>query len=471
MTQSTKERSLVSFLQEFSIPLIAGVLLALVAANLWPQAYEYWFGSGHDGHHFQFGHLTIFGHHLTLHFLVNDIFMVFFFGIATKEIVEATLPGGSLNPIRKALNPLLATLGGVLGPVLAFFLALFVAYRQGMFPADVEFGELRRGWGIPTATDIALAWLVARAVFGKGHPAINFLLLLAVADDAIGLGIIAVFYGDPTHPTRALFLLLVLAAMGVALALRRANVQKWWPYIFIAGSISWCGLVLARLHPALALCFVVPFLPPPQQDTGLFAESDEVDLHLVQARHSPLHQFEHSMKGFVEFGLFFFALANAGVAFGGIGMMTWVILGALVVGKTGGIFLCGWMATKVGLPLPARMGMKELAMAGFIAALGLTVALFVSGAAFPENAVLQGQAKMGALFSGFVAVVAIVLGRAFGLSRGDVPADDPEGSRGRTPAEAPPVGGPAPDLPGIRPSHGGSPAMASREGRSQGKSD
>ena len=34
----------------------------------------------------------------------------------------------------------------------------------------------------------------------KGHPAINFLLLLAIVDDAIGLGIIAVFYGDPQNP-------------------------------------------------------------------------------------------------------------------------------------------------------------------------------------------------------------------------------------------------------------------------------
>ncbi len=77
-------------------------------------------------------------------------------------------------------------------------------------------GSLSRGWGIPTATDIALAWLVARAVFGKGHPAINFLLLLAVADDAIGLGIIAVFYGDPSNPARPEWLGLVAAGMAIA---------------------------------------------------------------------------------------------------------------------------------------------------------------------------------------------------------------------------------------------------------------
>lgn len=60
---------------------------------------------------------------------------------------------------------------------------------------------MTNGWGIPTATDIALAWLVARIVFGASHPAVNFLLLLAVADDAIGLGIIAIFYPDLSFPS------------------------------------------------------------------------------------------------------------------------------------------------------------------------------------------------------------------------------------------------------------------------------
>ena len=215
---STNKKGFVNFLQEFSIPLIVGVFAALFAANLAPDTYHHWFGpihagdDGAGGDHsipFNFG-FAILGHTVGLHFLVNDIFMVFFFGIAAKEIAEACLPGGSLNPIKSAISPLLATLGGVLGPVGAFF-GLLILWHQmdpGAFP-DVPLwgdGSLSRGWGIPTATDIALAWLVARTVFGKGHPAVNFLLLLAVADDAIGLGIIAVFYGDPANPAKPEFL-------------------------------------------------------------------------------------------------------------------------------------------------------------------------------------------------------------------------------------------------------------------------
>jgi len=175
--------------------------------------------------------------------------------------------------------------------------------------------------------------------------------------------------------------------------------------------------MMAHLHPALALVFIVPFLPGPKRDTGLYTEKDEIDVGHAHGDHSPLHNFEHHLKAFVDFGLFFFAMGNAGVAFGGIGTMTWIILGSLVVGKTVGIGFAGWFATKLGFPLPDRMGMKELGMAGFVAALGLTVALFVSGEAFPTSEVLTGEAKMGALFSGFVGLAAIFLGRVMGIGK------------------------------------------------------
>src|SRR5690606_1784890 len=142
----------------------------------------------------------------------NDIFMALFFGLAAKEIVEAAMPGGALNPVKKAINPLLGTIGGVLGPVGVYFLFVFLTGNQ----------DIARGWGIPTATDIALAWLVARVVFGVGHPAVSFLLLLAVADDAIGLGIIAIFYPDPEHPVEPAYIAVVAAAMAIAYGLRRA---------------------------------------------------------------------------------------------------------------------------------------------------------------------------------------------------------------------------------------------------------
>ena len=283
-------------------------------------------------------------------------------------------------------------------------------------------GAASSGWGVPTATDIALAWLVARTVFGATHPAVNFLLLLAVADDAIGLVIIAVFYGDPTHPVQPQFLALVLVGMAVAYGLRRMNVSSWIPYIALGGPLAWAGMILAHVHPALALVVIVPFLPGPRRDMGLFRDEDEVDrmgdelaadLHID---HSPLHMFEHQLKLFVDFGLFFFAFTQAGVVLADIGPMTWLILGSLVVGKTVGIAGFGLLAKALGFPLPDRMGVSELIMAAYVAALGLTVALFVASAAFVEPGLL-GQGKMGALFSGFVGISAVLIGRILGMHK------------------------------------------------------
>jgi NhaA family Na+:H+ antiporter len=373
-------------LQEFSIPMISGILVALVWSNLSPESY----------HHFN--HYPLLGP-LSFHFLTNDIFMVLFFGIAAAEITQSCLPGGDLHPLRKAINPLMATLGGVAGPVLVYL---------GL-NASIGDPSLSRGWGIPTATDIALAWLVAKIVFGGSHPAISFLLLLAIADDAIGLGIIAIFYPDPSQPTQPAWLLLTFFAMLIAYSLRRFRVQSYWPYLLAGGILSWIGLFKAHLHPALALVFIVPFLPHPDRETLHIFEQDAADP-------SPMSRFEDEWKVIVDFGMFMFGLANAGVQFSSIGDATWLVLSALAIGKTGGIFIMGWLGKLLGYPLPAKVGKKELVLVGLIAGIGLTVALFVAGEAFTEP-VTQGAAKMGALLSAGCALIAIVLGRLMKVRR------------------------------------------------------
>lgn len=375
-----------NMLREFSVPLLAGVIVALVWVNLAPESY----------HHFN--HSRIFGP-FSFHFIVNDLFMVLFFGIAAAEITQSCLPGGDLHPVRKAINPLLATVGGVVGPVLVYL----------VLTAAIGEPSLRRGWGIPTATDIALAWLAASLVFGRRHPAISFLLLLAIADDAIGLAIIALFYPDPTVPAAPQWLVLVLIGMGAAALLRRRNVQNYWPYIILGGGLSWAGLFMAHLHPALALVFVVPFLPHPPHETKHVFEEDIHD-------RSPLAGFEHDWKVTVDFGLFMFGLANSGVQLTSIGDATWLVLASLVIGKTGGIFLMGKLGQRLGYPLPSKIGTKELALVGLIAGIGLTVALFVAGEAFIDP-VIQGAAKMGALLSGGCAIVAVIAGRLMKVRR------------------------------------------------------
>jgi Na+:H+ antiporter, NhaA family len=376
----------INLLREFSVPLLAGVVLALCWVNLAPESYA------------RFLHSPVLGR-LSLHFLTNDIFMVFFFGIAAVEITQSFLPGGDLHPLRKSVNPLVATAGGVLGPALVY-LALNHAFGSP---------ELQRGWGIPTATDIAFAWLVARLVFGKDHPAIAFLLLLAVADDGIGLAIIAVFYPNPNFPVQPVWLLLTLAGMAAAWFLRQKAVRTYWPYVIIGGSLSWAGLFKAHLHPALALVFIVPFLPHARFEQKHFFEEDTAD-------RSTIAQFEHEWKVIVDFGLFLFGLANAGVVFSQAGPATWLVLAALLLGKSIGIFTFGTIAEKLGFPLPKGVHQKELFVLGIIAGIGFTVALFVAGEAFIDPA-LQSAAKMGAILSCLAAMAAWFAARILRVQR------------------------------------------------------
>jgi NhaA family Na+:H+ antiporter len=404
----------INFLQEFSLPLIAGVVLGLVAANV----NQHWYEVVVDFHPLGHG-VYVFGHALTLHFIINGMFMCLFFGIAAKEITESTLPGGVLNPLRRAINPLIGTLGGVFGPVGLYFLLAWIFYG-----GSEVFGAVANGWAIPTATDIALAWLVARVVFGPLHPAVNFLLLLAVVDDAIGLVIIAVFYPDPHHPVEPIWLLATVGGMAVVYVLRRLRV-RWWPvYILTGGSLSWVGLAGAGVEPALALAPIVPFMPSGSHNHETEAEHGHEHQSIsaphpraTEAAHgghggnSVLEQFEHQLKMFVDFGLFFFAFANAGVAFSNIGLVTMMVLVSLIVGKGIGVALFSWLAERAGFPLPDGMGVRHLVVTGVIAGLGLTVALFVAGKAFPGDSPFQEPGKMGAVFSIVAALVAWVLGK------------------------------------------------------------
>lgn len=376
----------INLLREFSIPLIVGVLAAVLWANLDPEGYA----SFNDG--------NFFGP-FSFHFVANELFMVLFFGIAAVEITQSCLPGGDLNPLKKAINPLFATFGGVAGPVLVYFLL------------NLSFGSsaLTNGWGIPTATDIAFAWLAARLIFGDSHPVISFLLLLAIADDAIGLAIIAIFYPDPSVPVEPLWLLLTVAGMLAAFLLRKSKAKSYWPYLLLGGVPSWIGLHHAHLHPALALVFIVPFLPHPQRETKHIFEEDPSDF-------STLSSFEHEWKIIVDFGLFMFGLANAGVQLSEFGAVTWIVLGSLLIGKTAGIFFMGYLAQFLGFPLPEGMRRRDLLVAGIIAGIGFTVALFVTGEAFADPGI-QGAAKMGAMLSILAFPIAAVIGRMIGIRK------------------------------------------------------
>ena len=418
-SQTSGNRSASAFLFENSIFLILGALAALVWANAdasWERnTYSHFvhfdllqmFGESHEtgqaanhheathaaahGHDEHGDHAEVeaahAGHHgLTIHFLINDILMALFFAIAAKEVWEAMLPGGALSDIKKAATPLIGTAGGVIGPALVY-VAGAIAIGQ--------LGELGNGWAIPCATDIAFSYLVAKLIFGSGHPAISFLLLLAIADDAVGLAILAVFY--PSAETNFAWLLLTAAAVVIGLGMRRAKVSNFWWYLLIPGVLSWVSFYWAGIHAALGLVPIIPTLPHAKSDMGIFAENNQTDT---------LNAFEHWWKNPVELILGLFALVNAGVVLSAFGAGTWLVMAGLFIGKPLGIGLFTYFAMRMlRFELPGGMNMRHVIVLGCIASLGFTVALFVSTAAFPTPGPIQDSVKMGSLLS-FLAPIA-----------------------------------------------------------------
>ncbi|MFQ6549305.1 Na+/H+ antiporter NhaA [Aestuariibius sp. 2305UL40-4] len=418
-----------NYVTNYSLLLIAGALIALIWANIDPHSYhhtveypiwfndligldfEYWAKAYGEGYEKYGGDSEKV---LSFHYLVNDLLMAFFFAIAAKEVWEAIiLRDGALRG-KKAATPLFATFGGMAGPV-----AVYLGLAYFVFGSDT-YDAVARGWAIPTATDIAFSYLVGRIVFGAGHPAVRFLLLLAIADDAAGLIILAVFY--PSGELAPVWLLLSLgAAIGVFALFnwlprrldRGDQDRRWstwarhklsfWPYL-IAGALSWYGFAEAGLHPALGLLPIVPTIPHADRAFGIFSEAEQYLTDL-------LNHIEHMLKLPVEFVLFFFGLLNAGVEFSSIGDPTWLVLAGLLIGKPFGVLLFGWIGARMlNLGLPQGMRIVDLFVIGCVAAIGFTVSLFIAAVAF-EPGPVQDAAKMGALFSFFAAVVAVLAGR------------------------------------------------------------
>lgn len=424
-----------NFVSSYSLLMILGALAALVWANVAPGSYRHfvdfplwfnpWIGDdiafwtrslGEASLAYEIGDVEKV---LTLRYLVNDLLMALFFAIAGKEVWEAIiLKRGALRG-RKAATPLVATVGGMVGPV-AVYLGLAALMGSETYDA------VARGWAVPTATDIAFSYLVGRVVFGAGHPAVRFLLLLAIVDDVAGLLIVAAVY--PTGTLEPGWLLVSAAASlfvylafnvaprkldrGDQMRRRSTWVRKnlrWYPYA-LAGLVSLFAFTQSGVHPALGLLPLIPAIPHADRAFGIFAEAERF-------LNDILNQMERALKHPVEVVLFLFGLTNAGVAFSAVSEPTWIVLGGLVIGKPLGVFLFGAVAAHVlGLGLPRGMRTRDLVVVGLVASIGFTVALFLASVAFAPGAV-QDAARMGALFSFGGALLAIVAGRLLGVRK------------------------------------------------------
>jgi NhaA family Na+:H+ antiporter len=158
---------------------------------------------------------------------INDGLMVIFFFFVGLEIKREILVG-ELSSFRKAFLPLIAALGGMIGPALIYLL-----FNSGD-PSTV------RGWGIPMATDIAFALGILALLGNKVPPGLKvFLAALAIADDMGAVLVIALFY------TSELSLGILAAGGGFFLLLllaNRMNIRSTAVYSLLGIGLWFCFL-------------------------------------------------------------------------------------------------------------------------------------------------------------------------------------------------------------------------------------
>lgn len=362
--------------------LIAAAVLAMLVANLPDTAALY----AHALHAETGPVLAPMLGPMTVHLWINDGLMALFFLLVGLEIKREMLDGRLARADDRRL-PLIAAVAGMAVP--ALFYLLVVGDAPG----------LQRGWAIPAATDIAFA-IGVMAMLGKRVPSSLKLLLttVAIVDDMGAVAIIALAYTDQIS-------VLSLAGAGLATlvlyVMNRRRVMALTPYLLV-GAALWLFVLRSGVHATIAgvvTAAFVPIVPTPGAP---------------DAPHSPLHRLEHALHPWVAFAIVpLFAFANAGVALGGFG---WAVLGepvvlgiaaGLLLGKQVGIFAAIWGAARLGIARPPHgVGWGQVWGMALLAGIGFTMSLFIGGLAFPGDAVLLEEVKMGVLLGSIASAIA-----------------------------------------------------------------
>ncbi|MBP9183716.1 MAG: Na+/H+ antiporter NhaA [Fuscovulum sp.] len=394
------------FVRHFALALLAGIGIATLWVNLSPATY-YDFVEWHIAELslprlFWGGTIT-----LTPFLVVIDILMALFFFFIGKELWEALiLERGALAGPRAWL-PLGLTLGGLFGASL-FWLVLQALLETA---EEASFGQ---GWTVPLGTDVVLAYLVGRRVFGPGHPALHLTLLLAIATDILALLVLGLT--NPNLSWRLAWLALPLAAAfgvwhlfgrppapGTTERQRRAALQLW-PYL-VAGALSWFGVAASGLPASLGLLPVIPAIAHADRAFGLFAEVEGL-------LHDPLNRLAHLLVRPVAVILFLFGLIRGGVDLQAFAPTTLVTLGALWLGRPLGMLAAALaLSVTLGLRLPPGVSLRDLFLVLVILGMGFTVPAIAIDASLPGGA-MQEAARMGLALSLLAGAAALALRRA-----------------------------------------------------------
>jgi Na+:H+ antiporter, NhaA family len=382
-----------------AILLAGAAVVALVWANSpWSVSYEDLWASRAS---FSIGGRVL---DLDLRHWINDGLMAIFFFVVGLEI-KRELTDGHLSNKRAALLPGVAAVGGMVAPAL-----VYLAIAGTTAP---------RGWAIPMATDIALAVGVLATAGSRVPSSLRaFLLGLAIVDDIGAIVIIAVVYS-----TGVAYSWLAAAALGLALTLvvRRVGIHTTWVYV-VLGAAVWFGLHEAGIHPTIAgvaMGLLAPSTPRLRRE--LIDDAELTDLsdadaarttgELARESVSVVEWLQHVLHPWTSFVIVpLFALANSGIRLSTEALrdaagsaITWGVLLGFLVGKPLGIVTATRLVIKAGLSdSPADSSPSQVVGIGTAAAIGFTVALFITELALTDP-VEQSNAKLAVLVASVLA--------------------------------------------------------------------
>lgn len=334
---------------------------------------------------------------------INDGLMAIFFMLVGLEVKREFLEG-ELNSLRKAMLPIFAGIGGMLGPACLYSL--------------INWGDpiALRGWAIPTATDIAFA-LGILALLGSRIPASLkiFLTALAIFDDIGGIAIIAGYY---TQHIAISMLILSSICIAVLYLFNRLDISARAPY-FLVGLLLWICVLKSGVHATLAGIIVALMIPLHNKKNPAI---------------SPLKQLEHRLHPWVAFMILpLFAFTNAGISFSAISwQQLWQPIPlAIALGLCVANPVCIWLSCKLAHRLGiARKpyGSTWLGVFGvsMVAGVGFTMSLFIASLAF-SGGLQQSHINLarlgvieGSIIAGTIGYLILRFGQCrshFGLQR------------------------------------------------------
>ena len=416
-----------------SAVLIFFTIAALLCANI-PAVKDWYFNLWQNTVSFSIGNFNFFshnGHAMSLGAVINDFLMAIFFLSVGLEI-KREIKVGELSTREKALLPIIGACGGMIVPVIVFYLVC---------PGDPA---MQRGLAIPMATDIAFSLGVLTSFKTRVPLGLKiFLAALAVADDLGGIIVIALFY---TSHIDTMFLILSALCVVAMILANVLNCRSKACYVTF-GLVLWYMMLNSGIHATIAgviTAFCIPstlkkgtghYLERIREQVSLFPVIDvderhntivltNEEIHTLKSIESaadkmisPLQDLEDNLHFLINYIVIpLFAFANAGVClagmsigglFSGVGLS--VMLG-LIIGKFVGVFSFSWVAVRMGIvKLPANTTWKAFASVCVVCGIGFTVSMFIADLSYAglgaEGAALLDQAKLGVLVGSVVSAL------------------------------------------------------------------